>query len=461
MDFPKSVPNVGLVDGQFVDESTGTGQPGSLIPAAWGNSVTLEILEVLKSADVVPDEFKTDQLVTAISKIVSSKGFLKKGDYGFGSSVVAEAAIDTIGLPSGFYSFNSGGSSFANYVSVLNLPYSDAAYSAQIGFQQGAPEPSMLIRSCKAPNAWTVTREVWHSGNFNPSAKVDKASSLSGYNISDAYTKSQIDFSLGLLAPLSDPVFTGRPSGPTAVFGTANSQLATTKFAADLAAKKMDIGQYGVGATSVSAVSVDTIGLPGGLYSFSSGETSFANYVSFINIPYANSKYSAQIGIVQGSVEPTVCVRGCSADGVWGNTRTLWHDGNLGSSSEVRPGIVKVSTQAITDAGVDDTTVVTPKKIRFGFKILKEDNGYIFLPSWLGGFAIQWGAFSIASGGGASQNISFPTPFPSKTFTAWAAVNGAASEQIGTSNRTASGLVVQKGAGDTSSRQGYWIAIGC
>ena len=40
MDFPKSVPNIGLVDGQFVDENVSTGTPGSLIPSAWGNAVT-------------------------------------------------------------------------------------------------------------------------------------------------------------------------------------------------------------------------------------------------------------------------------------------------------------------------------------------------------------------------------------------------------------------------------------
>ncbi|PGR44779.1 phage tail protein, partial [Bacillus cereus] len=40
MDYPKSVPSVGLVDGRFVDENPVAGTPGSLIPAVWGNSVT-------------------------------------------------------------------------------------------------------------------------------------------------------------------------------------------------------------------------------------------------------------------------------------------------------------------------------------------------------------------------------------------------------------------------------------
>lgn len=72
MDFPKSVPGVGLINGQFIDENTTTGQPGSLIPSVWGNSVTHEILSVLEAAGIKPDELKTNQLAEAISKIVAA-----------------------------------------------------------------------------------------------------------------------------------------------------------------------------------------------------------------------------------------------------------------------------------------------------------------------------------------------------------------------------------------------------
>jgi hypothetical protein len=74
MDYPKSVPSAGLVNGKFVDENPLTGTPGSLIPAAWGNGVTQEILNVIKAGDLTPDETKNDQLLAAIQS-VSTKGW--------------------------------------------------------------------------------------------------------------------------------------------------------------------------------------------------------------------------------------------------------------------------------------------------------------------------------------------------------------------------------------------------
>lgn len=74
MDYPKSVPSAGLVDGKFVDENPLTGTPGSLIPAAWGNGVTQEIVNVIKAGDISPDETRNDQLLQAI-QLVTAKGW--------------------------------------------------------------------------------------------------------------------------------------------------------------------------------------------------------------------------------------------------------------------------------------------------------------------------------------------------------------------------------------------------
>ncbi|UCR87497.1 gp53-like domain-containing protein [Pseudomonas chlororaphis] len=66
MDYPKSVPSVGLVNGKFVDEDLLAGTPGSLIPASWGNSVTQEILGVVQAAGMTPNEEINNQLLGAL-----------------------------------------------------------------------------------------------------------------------------------------------------------------------------------------------------------------------------------------------------------------------------------------------------------------------------------------------------------------------------------------------------------
>lgn len=66
MDFPKSVPSAGLVNGRFVDEDPLKGTPGSLIPASWGNGVTQEVLNVIQAAGLMPSEQLSNQLLTAL-----------------------------------------------------------------------------------------------------------------------------------------------------------------------------------------------------------------------------------------------------------------------------------------------------------------------------------------------------------------------------------------------------------
>ncbi|RON56982.1 phage tail protein [Pseudomonas frederiksbergensis] len=70
MDYPKSIPSVGLVNGRFVDENPVTGSPGSLIPAVWGNAVTQEILSVVAGAGMAPSEADNGQLFKAIQTII-------------------------------------------------------------------------------------------------------------------------------------------------------------------------------------------------------------------------------------------------------------------------------------------------------------------------------------------------------------------------------------------------------
>lgn len=72
MDYPKSVPGVGLVDGRFVNEDPATGQLGSIIPAEWGNALMSELFSVMAKRGVTPDETKFNQLAEVIFALATA-----------------------------------------------------------------------------------------------------------------------------------------------------------------------------------------------------------------------------------------------------------------------------------------------------------------------------------------------------------------------------------------------------
>ncbi|MCE8023669.1 phage tail protein [Billgrantia aerodenitrificans] len=70
----------------------------------------------------------------------------------------------------------------------------------------------------------------------------------------------------------------------------------------------------------------------------------------------------------------------------------------------------RIASQSTVDAGTDDAKFVTPKKLRWGVSYSIGNQGYLILPSWLGGLIFQWGRVSIDSSNHAFFN--FPIAFP-------------------------------------------------
>ena len=89
---------------------------------------------------------------------------------------------------------------------------------------------------------------------------------------------------------------------------------------------------------------------------------------------------------------------------------------NTDNATETTNGILKISTTAQVTAGTDNTTAVSPAKLREAFANLKAANGYQKLPN---GMIIQWGliAYNAPSnnpGDISKVNVNFPIAFPTK-----------------------------------------------
>ena len=72
-----------------------------------------------------------------------------------------------------------------------------------------------------------------------------------------------------------------------------------------------------------------------------------------------------------------------------------------------------IASQAEVDNGVNDSAVVTPPTLHFGFNFFKDGSGAnnaVVLPSWLGGLMIQWGVHR-ADTPDAEVTVTFPFSF--------------------------------------------------
>jgi hypothetical protein len=345
MDYPKRIPNVGLVGGKFADENASTGQPGSLIPAAWGNAVTDELLAVIKAAGLAPSEDNNAQLLQAIQGLAASD--IKRAVRVATTGPIALSGLQTI-----------DGVALADGDRVLVRNQANAAqnwiYTASANAWARALDanenaectPGHLVivqaGTAYAGTMWQLTNTLPPQVGTTPltfamlygktgvaagdyrKVSVDalgrvtagaNPTTLAGYGITDA-------------ARLDSPVFTGTPSGPTLAVGVSNDQFATTKHLRDT------LTAYGLGVAKVLKGNIDSVGAPSGFYSFSAGETSFAEYSSLIKLPYVDDRYSAQIGLVLSEAEPKLAFRTCYQPNVWGPTRYAWHDGNFNPATK-------------------------------------------------------------------------------------------------------------------------------
>lgn len=174
MDYPISVPSVGLVGGKFVDEDTASGTVGSLIPSAWGNAVTDELLGVIKAAGLVPSETDLNQLVKAIRGLTSSPvGSVRNGRM----NIAAQSASGTFTADEVIVSTALGGQSYrlANFAKTINLAAAvgaggmDAGTAPVTGFVAiyAIYNPTTKVSALLATNATAAkVGEIYGGGNM-------------------------------------------------------------------------------------------------------------------------------------------------------------------------------------------------------------------------------------------------------------------------------------------------------
>ncbi|MGR3992423.1 phage tail protein [Pseudomonas sp. 1121_17] len=205
------------------------------------------------------------------------------------------------------------------------------------GFQLYGRDESLLFRG-HTGNEYKPVRKVFHSGNFDPDAKADKATTLAGYGIADALVVKNN------YASRQQPQL----ASPTAGIGS------------------LDVGLVMREAQEVGAAQVTDEYAPG------------------IGFYWAARKAGRLIMDAAGVLK-------------WSGNPLL--TGTIATQTEVNQGATEIA-------------VVTPKRMRFGFAASMTSNGYLILPTWLGGFVFQWGTVPSSAVAGTQKN--FVIPFPTK-----------------------------------------------
>ncbi|HHQ4580629.1 TPA: phage tail protein [Aeromonas hydrophila] len=142
--------------------------------------------------------------------------------------------------------------------------------------------------------------------------------------------------------------------------------------------------------------------------------------------------------------------------------KKLW--GWVKQATETVLGMMKVATQSQTDAGTADDVAITPKKLRAGFSILLENNGYIVAPSWMGGWMLVWGT-GVIPPNSQIVTLTYALAFPTKVLGGGAFHNNntVPTFTLDANTRTSNTQVVIRASAPTAAGAigVNYIAIGC
>lgn len=354
MDYPKSVPNVGLVNGKFVDENTTTGQVGSLIPSFWGNAVTDELLSVIRAGGDEPAENKNDQLLAAIKAIVRDSIPPEKI-----RTTLAEYGITDAYTKSVTYTKAE--------IEALLKNMSALPVGAMVPFPKGTVPPGFLEVDGSVQSTATYPDLAAYLGTtFNTGGE-----GAGNFRLPD----SRGEFLRGW----------DHGRGVDAGRGIGTSQLDELKAHTHTINNQSSYGSGGSSGPQHTGSKAGELGTP--------------------TNPAGGAETRPR------NLAVMWCIKAWNAPVNQGNIDVAALAPLAAQATEANQGTAKIATDAQINAGTNDATIVTPKKQRLGFSCMFGTDGYVALPTWLGGFILQWGRFSI---NGNSATVLFPTAFPSR-----------------------------------------------
>lgn len=449
MDYPKSVPNVGLVDGQFIDENAATGQVGSLIPSSWGNSVTQEILNVIKAAGLAPSEGDVSQLLKAIQTVAASD--IKRTVQCATTGPIALSGLQTI-----------DGVVLTAGKRVLVKDQANAAqnwiYTVAAGAWVRALDANESVEC--APGHLVIVEagtanagSIWQLANTTEPVLGTTALTFvrvfgkTGVAAGD-YRKVSVD-AQGRVTAGSNPTTLGG-------YGITDAQPYSEYLNA-----LNNAGGWGLGTNVPTAPGNSWDGVSASRTSFVKGVgPNGVTIFSGLHMQVDDNRYFDIAARID-----QLCFRTYEGSGA-ANWRQVWHSGNFDpdqyartnlQATDAAAGLAKIANNNQMLAGTDDATIVTPKKLRLGFSSVFGENGYIAFPSWLGGFIIQWGT---TVDDGATRT--FPTAFPTECFCLLSTINadsfGGGSLSAYIVSRTQFRL--REGTAATASMSLRYIALG-
>lgn len=352
MDYPKSVPGIGLVNGKFVNEDVVGGLPGSLIPATWGNGITDELLNVVKSAGLEPSESDATQLLQAIKKISQSGEDKHAADIGAANLYMANYVPAISALKDGLTlrftagNANTGASTFAPN-GLLPKPL--------LSLAQSALRPAEIVGGSVCSVVYSAALDCWllvYASGGN--AGGGRLLNVKTFAVSGVYTPT-----VGMRSVLVKVV--GGGGGSAGIAATGANQYAVSGGGASGSYAETRLPSDRIGASQIV-----TIGAGGaaGAAQVNGGVGGTSSLGSLVSAP--GGQGSLWVGVVSGS-SAGLCVGGYPGETASG--------GNIVNSAGA-PGSPGISVNSSTLAGHGGSSPLGSGGLGFGTTVITSFPGF-------------------------------------------------------------------------------------